>query len=168
MKIVWLEKPQEGKSGNQCYSYCQIGVPLTYLGFEFYGYQTLIKSANLSKFYRRMIKSVKTRAKRAKKIKEKNPEVSLAVYKNQLYKIYTLRDLTKTKIKIRSKKLEQQEVGTYVLKSKPIESDLRSNYLSYVKNVSRIMEEGKIQNQIRKHQEIFKNSIKKQLNTHSF
>lgn len=37
--------------------------PLIYLGFEFYGYQTLIKSTNLSKFYRRMIYAVKNNIK---------------------------------------------------------------------------------------------------------
>ncbi|MBK9482248.1 MAG: hypothetical protein IPO02_09800 [Bacteroidetes bacterium] len=145
------------------YSYCKIGAPLTYLGFEYYGYQTLIKSANLSKFYRRMIHSVKTRATRAKKIKVKNPAKPLAVFANQLYKIYTLRDLSKTKISIRTKKLEQQDVGTYVLKVDPFEIELRSNYLSYVRNVSVIMVESKIKNQIRKHQEIFRQAIKKHL-----
>src|SRR5690606_948725 len=37
------------------------GIPLTYLGFEYYGHKTLVKSANLAKFYRRLISSVKTK-----------------------------------------------------------------------------------------------------------
>ena len=160
---IWPDKSLNNQVENQRYACCQIGAPLTYLGFEFYGYQTLIKSSNLSKFYRRMIKSVKSRAKRAKKIKERNPEAHLAIFKNQLYKIYTLQDLTKTKIKIKSKKLIKQEMGNFVLKSTSNKAPLRSNYLSYVKNVSRIMEEGKIERQIRKHQEVFKQAMYKHL-----
>ena len=37
--------------------------PLNYLGFEFYGYQTLLKSAKIGRFYRRMKSSNKTRLK---------------------------------------------------------------------------------------------------------
>ena len=37
----------------------QFNFPLNYLGFEFYGYQTLIKSKNLAQFYRNMKQSVK-------------------------------------------------------------------------------------------------------------
>lgn len=167
-RLTSIKIINENKSDNEenkRYACCQIGVPLTYLGFEYYGFQTLIKSANLSKFYRRMIRTVKTRASRAKKMKEKKPDTELAVFKNQLYKIYTLQDLTKTKIKIRSKKLEKQEVGTYVLKSNNARMPLKSNYLSYIKRVSGIMQEEKIKNQIRKHQQIFNDAIRKHLNT---
>lgn len=40
----------------------QINFPLNYLGFEFYGYQTLIKSKNLAQFYRNMKQAVKRKA----------------------------------------------------------------------------------------------------------
>ena len=38
---------------------------LNYLGFEFRGYHTGIKSTNLAKYYRKMISSAKKKAKRA-------------------------------------------------------------------------------------------------------
>ncbi|MDH7460856.1 reverse transcriptase domain-containing protein [Chitinophagaceae bacterium 26-R-25] len=161
---IWNENKNFDANDYRRYARCQMGVPLTYLGFEFYGYQTLIKSANLSKFYRRMIKSVKNRAAQAKNLIEKEPDSKLAVFKNQLCKIYTLQDLTKTKVKLTSKKLVRHDTDTYVMKSTVINSPLRSNYMSYVRRVSIIMKEAKIVNQIRKHQEIFKDAIKKHLN----
>lgn len=40
-------------------------VPLTYLGFEFYGNKTLIKSQSLAKYYRKLKKIIALKAKRA-------------------------------------------------------------------------------------------------------
>jgi hypothetical protein len=51
---------------------CRIGKPLTYLGFEFYGEKILVKSANLAKFYRRIIYTVKRRVQRAITIAQKS------------------------------------------------------------------------------------------------
>ncbi|PPJ40277.1 hypothetical protein C0063_20550, partial [Pseudoxanthomonas sp. KAs_5_3] len=66
---------------------CSLGRPLTYLGFEFYGYKTLIKSANLARFYRRIIYAVKRKALRASRIqsKEGGPFV---IFKGQLKRLY--------------------------------------------------------------------------------
>ena len=44
---------------------------LSYLGFEFYDFQTLLKSKNLSSFYRKMKESVSIKSKRVQSIKKK-------------------------------------------------------------------------------------------------
>ncbi|RYX82910.1 hypothetical protein EON73_04090, partial [bacterium] len=64
----------------------KVGVPFSYLGFEFYGNKTLVKSANLAKFYRRMIRSVKTKSKRALATSQQSPGTPLVIYRRALYK----------------------------------------------------------------------------------
>lgn len=142
---------------------CKIGVPITYLGFEFYGYQTLIKSANLAKFYRRMIRAVKSKAKRAKELCDKSPLNKQAIFRRQLYKLYTIQDLNITKVRSSLARLQKNERGYYDLKITKIEKPLRSNYLSYVRRASEIMEEPAIENQIRNHTRIFNDAINKHL-----
>lgn len=137
------------------------GIPLTYLGFEFYGYKTLIKSANLSKFYRRMILTVKRKAKRALSEREKKPEIEPAIYFNQLNRLYKNRNLNLTKIRTRSKYIVRNEKGEYSLRTKKINRRFDSNYLKYIARVSDIMEESLIARQVRKHTRILKQAIKK-------
>jgi hypothetical protein len=144
----------------------KIGVPLTYLGFEFYGEKILIKSANLSKFYRRMIYAVKSKAKRARVRVEGSPVNKYAIFRRQLYKLYTIQDLNKTKIRTSFNRLEKTELGYYKLKVIKIDKPLKSNYLSYVKRASMIMEDESISNQIRNHKRIFNEAIAKHLRKH--
>ncbi len=135
-----------------------------YLGFEFNGQNSLIKSSNLSKFYRRMISSVKRKAKRAIKIAERTPGAKPVIFRRQLYKLYTEQDLTKIKIHVRRKKLIKTDLGKFKLISEEKSKLLKSNYLSYVKRASEIMNEPKIVNQIRNHSKIFNSAIHKHLN----
>jgi hypothetical protein len=141
-----------------------IGSPFNYLGFEFNGQKALIKSANLGKFYRRMIQSVKRKAKRAKKEAEKTPGAKPYIHRRQLYKLYTAKPLTNTKVRSRWKKIVQIENGDFRLKTGIKNKELRSNYLTYVRRASEIMEEPAIENQIRKHKAIFNRAIHKHLN----
>lgn len=69
--------------------------PLVYLGFEYRGYNTLIKSANISKFYRRMITIVKRRARRTERLMASNPDAKRAIFLNQIKKIYKLKPKAK-------------------------------------------------------------------------
>ncbi len=138
-------------------------VPLNYLGFEFYGYQTLIKSSNLAKFYRRMIYSVKSKAKRARIIASKINNEKPVIYRRQLYKLYTLQDLNKTKIHSTIKILVQTERGDFKFIVKKKKKLLRSNYISYVRRASDIMAEPKIQRQIRSHKRIFNEAVHRHL-----
>src|SRR5690606_18543977 len=67
---------------------CMIDSPLNYLGFEFRGYNTLIKSTNIAKYYRRIIGIVKRRARRAIRLSSNDPTIPRAVYINQIKKLY--------------------------------------------------------------------------------
>ncbi|BFG70146.1 hypothetical protein KACHI17_10270 [Sediminibacterium sp. KACHI17] len=139
-------------------------IPLTFLGFEFYGYQTLIKSGNLAKFYRRMISAVKIKSKHAKKFAERNPDEPLFIRKRQLYKLYTQYDLRKTKSRRRYAFLRENERGYFEYTHKKNKDIPSSNYLTYVTRASMLMNEPKIKNQLRNHIRIFKEAVRKHLN----
>jgi len=145
-----------------------INKPLSYLGFEYYGYQTLIKSANLSKFYRRMIYSVKTKSKRAKKIAANQLGAKPVIFKNQLIRLYTKQDLDDKKAprKRRFKTLEQINTGEFRVQS--IEKDgyqNAGNYFSYVKRSAEIMKAPEISDQIngKKARRVFNQALEKYL-----
>src|SRR5690606_40775862 len=67
---------------------CVIDCPLNYLGFEFRGYNTLIKSTNIAKYYRRIIGIIKRRSRRAMRLSSHNPTIPRAIYVNQIKKLY--------------------------------------------------------------------------------
>lgn len=137
------------------------GSPLRYLGFEFNGQKILIKSSNLSKFYRRMIYSVKSKARRAKKMTRGSEKP--VIFRRQLYKLYTTRPLRETKVRVNWKKIKKNEFGNYTLLTIPKTKLLRSNYLSYIDRASDIMQEPAIKKQIRNHKKIFNEAISKHL-----
>lgn len=141
---------------------CTMEAPFVYLGFEFYGNQTLIKSTNLAKFYRRMISTVKRKSRLALKIAE-NEGRNPVVFRKRLYKLYINTNLNKTIIKRRFKTLKVNEVGEYRIESVEKEKDFRSNYLSYIRRASKIMGEDAIKNQIRKHRGLFNQALLKHL-----
>ena len=137
--------------------------PFRYLGFEFYGNKTLIKSANLSKFYRRMIYSVKTKAKRIEKIKETQLLSSCSLYKRKLYRIYSYhgrksRDIEKIKCRFKI----HPERKSYVFERNLVSRKFRGNYLAYVERASRIMAEPAIKKQLRNHWKILQAAINRQ------
>jgi hypothetical protein len=140
-------------------------IPLTYLGFEFYGYQTLIKSANLSKFYRKMIFGVKAKCRIANRIAEKEQLEKPIVFLNQLRRFYNSSKLNETDIyRNRSiTRFKKLPTGEFRLVSKP-SSKKTSTYFSYVARASLIMNEPKIVGQIRNHQKIFHQALSKGLN----
>lgn len=141
----------------------QLGLPLTYLGFEYYGDRIAIKSANLAKFYRRMIAAIKRKARRALEASTKKPEVSLVIYKNQLHGLFMLRSLSQKKVTLRRKWLRKNDRGEYSLISKKKSKKIKSNYLSYVFDAARIMNQPTIERQIRNHKKIFGLAVTKQL-----
>lgn len=138
-----------------------ISAPLVYLGFEFNGQKTLIKSANLAKFYRRMISSVKRKAKRAIKIAEQNPGTKPVIFRRQLYKLYMTKG--KGKIHRRWKKLVKNELGEYRLVTGEKTKQMRSNYLTYATRASETMQEPAILHQIRNHKKIFNQAVQRHL-----
>lgn len=141
----------------------KVGVPFSYLGFEFYGEKVLIKSANVAKFYRRMISSVKSKAKRAKLIAEETPGEKSVLFRRQLHKLYTTYPLQNVTVRKRWKKIVKLENGDFRLVTGIKKQSLRSNYLTYVKRSSKIMNEPSIEKQLKKHKAIFNQTIHRHL-----
>lgn len=79
--------------------------PLLYLGFQFDGYRKLIKSASLSKFYRKMKTAVKFRAYRAflaRQKREKGILVDATLHRKKLYNQFSYLGAAKTSLKKRN------------------------------------------------------------------
>lgn len=160
--------PNKNKPENViCYKYSN-KAPLkesnfVYLGFAFNGRNAYVKSANLSRFYRRMIYSVKRKAKRAVADVAENPGTKPVIFRRQLYKLYSAANLSKVKFYTRRKKLVKTPNGGFQLISKKAEKTLQANYFNYVKRASKIMNNPKIKDQLDSHKRIFNAAIKKHL-----
>jgi len=149
----------------------KIGAPLIYLGFEFRGYNVLIKSTNLAKYYRRLVSIVKRRANRAKRGIENNPFQKKAIFLNQIKKLYNrpLRELDSEtgelkQIFRRRSVLELNERGEYSMISSEVNSKRKnSNYMGYVRRCSEIFETKDFDHQLRKRKHIVITAIKKHL-----
>lgn len=149
-----------------------VGKPLSYLGFEFYGEKILIKSANLAKFYRRIIYTVKRRAQRAIKIASA-PSSTPVIFKARLIKLYKKLDLDDDKERsFVLKRLQKQSNGTYkyvnievkLKEGEPAaQKQKKANYLSYVRRSSSEMKQHGILSQVRKRRNIFNQALAKHL-----
>lgn len=140
--------------------------PLNYLGFEFYGYQTLLKSAKIGRFYRRMKSSIKTRFKRIRQIREKELTASPPLFIHKLNRIYTFKGTKPREINPKHYKLVyDRTTRNYLTISKRSKNLLhRGNFISYAERASKIMEEPKIRKQVRRHYKIFKSYIRRNKN----
>jgi hypothetical protein len=154
---------------------CKIEKPLIYLGFEFYGDKTLIKSANIGKFYRRMIYSVKRKANRAKTIALASQSEPV-VFKGRLIKLYKRLDLDSNRdAPFKVKRLVKNRKGEYNYKSVDLKPKTdtenkkdvkKSNYISYVNRAQRLTGDGRIYKQIKKRRSIFNRALSKHLKKH--
>jgi len=131
------------------------GHPLTYLGFEYYGDKILIKSANVAKFYRRMVMAIKSRTKRAFAAVGKTPDNSGSLFKRRLYRLYTNINLDKTYRKRNYKWLEPNRYGDFVYHTQEKPQDFRSNYFSYARRAAKTMDDKHIIRQLRRHRILF-------------
>jgi hypothetical protein len=109
--------------------------------------------------------SVKKKVKIATKKFQKDEidRSGLAVYKRQLYKIYTSLNLEKSYATKKRKKLIKNIFGYYYFKSDIQFPPFKGNYLSYAKRAAKIMEEPAIENQIRNHKQIFNKAIRERI-----
>ncbi|MCH7399947.1 reverse transcriptase domain-containing protein [Belliella sp. DSM 107340] len=139
--------------------------PLNYLGFDFYGHKTLIASKNLSKFYRRMKTSIKKKVKIAEKKTQtdEHDQIVKAVFKRQLYRIFTNQNLNSTSLPKKRKRLVKNIYGYYKFKTENHFPPFRGNYLTYIKRASNIMNEPAIEKQLRNHKKIFNKYLKKRV-----
>jgi hypothetical protein len=147
------------KKGNE--SVCRIGEkPLTYLGFEFHGYKTQIKSANQAKFYRRMIYAVKRRAKRVLSRANSNIEQSGGIFKGQIKRLYTHCNLDKTKFFTTRKYLARNVMGEFSYRIKRDKLNHKSNYFSYTRRAAEILKEPRITDVVvKKYKTIFHQAL---------
>ncbi|MCD8406124.1 hypothetical protein LNI88_10635 [Tenacibaculum dicentrarchi] len=130
----------EDKKGS--YLSLQENVPLNYLGFEFYGYQTLLKSKNLAQFYREMKQTVKRKHKRVEHLKEKLLLDQAPLFKRKLYRLYSFKGVKSREIGIKKRKF-------------------RGNYLRYAYRASDDLNAPEIKRQLRNHWKILQKTIHK-------
>lgn len=150
-----------------------VNSPLIYLGFEFRGYNVLIKSTNLAKFNRRLISIVKRRAKRALKAIENDPFQKKAIYINQIKKLYNkpLREIDSENNELkqntrRRSVLQLNEKGEFTsIPTNIISKRKKSNYMGYIKRCSEIFEVDDFEQQLRKRKHIFYTAIQRHLNS---
>ncbi|MVN22983.1 reverse transcriptase domain-containing protein [Mucilaginibacter arboris] len=139
-----------------------IGKPLTYLGFEFYGYKTLIKSANIAKYYRRMISAVRRHAHRAGNnhhLIGSRP----AIFPRQLRKLYNDIDLSRDKERPERKVLIKNDKGYFHFVKVKATPRPKSNYFAYSRRSGDIMSEPKVKDQLNKHRSIFHAAMSRHL-----
>jgi len=145
-----------------------IDSPLTYLGFEFRGYNTLIKSTNLAKYYRRIIQIIKRRARRAIRLSQHNPNIPKAVYLNQVKKLYNspLKHSSKTEIKQVFRKrysLKINQRGDFIFDHFDVEVKNHSNYMSYIRRCKKEFLTNSFSKQLKKRRQIIGQAISKHL-----
>jgi hypothetical protein len=142
-------------------------VPFNYLGFEFYGYQTLIKSSGISNFYREMIDSVKTKRKRITSIRKKTLTHDIPLFKRKIKRLYSASGQKSKKYPAQKSRLTLDPIThEYRFENKQIHKEYRGNYLSYVNRASKIMggeDEIKIKRQLRKSGKVLKQAWKKHI-----
>jgi hypothetical protein len=144
---------------------------MSYLGFEFRGYHTGIKSTNLAKYYRKIISTVKRKSKRTLKLMEENPHTKKAIFKNQVRKIYNLPvkfkdgDLTEKKVMKRMRyNLVLNSRGFYEFKFSERNNKKQANYHSYIKRCCYVFQTDSFQKQITKSKHVAYSAINKYLN----
>jgi hypothetical protein len=140
-------------------------VPLIYLGFEFYGDKTLIKSANLSKYYRRMKQAVKQKFKRIKKHQEANLLTEPIIYTKKLYRLFTAVGKATKKIWVKRATLQFDNITrTYGYKNLPTlqSKKYRGNYITYAQKADALVPLSGIKKQISRHFSILRKAIQRQ------
>lgn len=158
----WGKQPPRLTSFKEVAGEYKPGLPLNYLGFAFDGGDALLKSSNLSRFYRRMIYSVKSKANIAKKTSENNPDIPAAIYLRQLNNIYQQRDLHKTSVRKRWKRFAGKNLrGRFVMITGERKEPIRGNYLGYVERSAGIFGSDRMRRQIRKHKAILRKAMEK-------
>lgn len=131
-------------------------IPLNYLGFEFYGYQTLIKSKNLAAFYREMKEAVRRKSKRVEAIKEKYLLDEAPLFKRKLYRLYSFKG-----VKTRKLPAKRGEFKNGKLTVKSYDRKFRGNYLRYAYRASEELEAPEIKRQVRNHWKILQETLKR-------
>lgn len=129
-------------------------VPMTYLGFEFYGYQTLLKSKNLASFYREMKSTIRRKFKQIEKRNQKILNDELIFYKRKVYRLYSFKGQKSRYLP--AKKIELRN-NRFVVKR--FKRKFRGNYIRYVYRAADEMNSPELKRQIRNHWKILVQTI---------
>ncbi|MDO7170631.1 reverse transcriptase domain-containing protein [Mariniflexile sp. AS56] len=131
-------------------------MPLNYLGFEFYGYQTLIKSKNLAKFYREMKQTIKRKHKRVEVVKEKHLLDEAPVFKRKIYRLFSFKGEKSRMLPAkRTDFVDGKAITKYYYRK------FRGNFLRYAYRASDDLEAPEIKRQLRNHWKILQKTLKK-------
>lgn len=131
-------------------------IPLNYLGFEFYGHKTLIKSKNLASFYRDMKDTVRRKHKRVEKINEKELKDNSPIFKRKIYRLYSFKG-----VKSRFLDSKRSEFNNNKIITKKFQRKYRGNYIKYIYKASEEIDSPEIKRQVRNHWKILQKTIKK-------
>ena len=124
---------------------------LQYLGFDFYGYKTLIKSANISRFYREMKESIAMKNKRIRSVQNKYLTDDAIIYKRKIFRLFSFRGIKSREIPANRMIFNNDRLGKKEFKRK-----YRGNFIKYAYRASEIMEAPEIKRQLRRHMIILK------------
>lgn len=135
-----------------------------YLGFEFNGKSILIKSKNLSKFYRRMKYQIKSKKKRLEIVSAKTGESEPPIFAKKLIRSFTSKGMKKRECRIEKFVLMlNEEKCYYEFTAKEVPRKYWGNFLGYANRANKIMGGDSIARQVRNHRKIFRRVMKKHL-----
>ncbi len=137
------------------------GKGFSYLGFTFDGRHVLIKTANISKYYRKLIKSVKAKARLALIAHQKNPTVGHTLYTRQLLRLIDHQRQQRQKVKADAKCLKPTHLHGYQYVVTKKEARAKGSFLSYVKRASVIMDEPAIEQQVRNRRRVLGQAVRR-------
>ncbi len=125
-------------------------VPFTYLGFDFYGDKALIKAANLSKFYRRMLRAVKKAHRRRLRTQEKERLFETPpLFLKRLLRQFSPAGIKPGEYLTKTTVLKKNEFGTYLPVSKETTRRRHGNFFTYAFKAANTMQEEGIKRQMR-------------------
>jgi len=139
----------------------KFNVPFVYLGFEFYGYQCLIKSSNVAKFYRSMKQVIGRRSKRADRQIESLEEDKKILYKTSIYRQFTHKGKTPRELKRKRTEFTQDEFNQWQHTTEELDRKYRGNIFRYIHKAADILNAPEIHKQYRNHWKILRSAIKK-------
>ena len=136
-------------------------VPFVYLGFEFYGYQKLLKSASLARFYRRMKESVRKHSRRAQRRMDFELLDKKIIFKTRLYRMFTYKGQKSRLLRSKRATLKKDIYGHFHFVTTEREKKFRGNFLRYATRASADMQAPEIRRQIRNHWKIMQKAIER-------
>ena len=123
---------------------------LSYLGFDFDGEYTSIRSSSISKYYRKMKRGVRRSIFFSKRMRNSTQG---QIFMSRLYKRYTHKGAKRRRVHQRDKEITNKWILTYRYDW--------GNYLSYAYMAARVMKKNKIRKQLRRHWSILHKLLKK-------